>query len=112
MGGGGAEGFDGEAAVDAGHVAADVVLGYGAALVAIVALEDPGGLVGGDELGVDGPVHEGGAGVAGPEGAVAVEYGDLGVEGVHAGVEVRGGELEGGAAVGQVELLAMPLVLS
>ena len=65
-------------------------------LVAFVAFVDPGDLVGGDELGVDGPVHEGGAGVAGPEGAVAVEYGDLGVEGVDAGVEVGGGEAEGG----------------
>ena len=64
-------------------------------LVAFVAGVDPGDLVGGDELGVDGPVHEGGAGVAGPEGAVAVEYGDLGVEGVDAGVEVGGGEAEG-----------------
>ena len=101
LGGGGAEAVDGEAAVDGGHVAADVVLGDGAALVAFVAFFDPGDLVEGDELGVDGPVHEGGAGVAGPESAVAVEYGDLGVEGVDAGVEVWGGEAEGGAGVGQ-----------
>jgi hypothetical protein len=58
MGGGGAEGFDGETAVDLGHVAADVVLGYGAALVAFVAFIEPRDLRGGDELGVDGPVHE------------------------------------------------------
>ncbi len=96
LGGGGAEAVDGEAAVDGDHVAADVVLGDGAVLVAFVAFLDPGDLVEGDELGVDGPVHEGGAGVAGPEGAVAVEYGDLGVEGVDAGVEVGGGEAEGG----------------
>jgi len=101
VGGGGAEGCDWEAAVDLGHVAADVVLGDLAALVAFVALVEPGDLFGGDEFGVDGPVHEGGAGVAGPEGAVAVEYGDAGVEGVDAGVEVGRGEAEGGAAFGQ-----------
>ena len=65
---------------------------------------EPGDLFGGDELGVDGPVHEGGAGVAGPEGAVAVEYGDGGVEGVDAGVEFGGGEAAGGDAVGQDKL--------
>jgi len=72
-------------------------------LVTLVAVVEPGDLVGGDEFGVDGPVHEGGAGVAGPEGAVAVEYGDAGVEGVDAGVEVWGGEEfgGGGVAVGQ-----------
>jgi len=101
LGGGGAEAIDGEAAVDGDHVAADVVLGDGGVFIAFVALLDPGDLVEGDELGVDGPVHEGGAGVAGPEGAVAVEYGDLWVEGVDAGVEVGGGEAEGGAGVGQ-----------
>ncbi len=90
LGGGGAEAVDGEAAVDGDHVAADVVLGDGAALVAGVALLDPVDLVEGDELGVDGPVHEGGAGVAGPERAVAVEYGDLGVEGRGRGRGSRG----------------------
>jgi len=101
LGGGDAEAVDGEAAVDGGHVAADVVLGDGAALVAGVAFLDPGDLVEGDEFGVDGPVHKGGAGVAGPESAVAVEYGDLGVESEDAGVEVRGGEAEGGGGFGQ-----------
>ncbi len=61
LGGGRAEAVDGEAAVDGDHVTADVVLGDGALLVAGVALLDPGDLVEGDELGVDGPVHEGGA---------------------------------------------------
>jgi len=87
--------------VDGDHVAADVVLGDGGVFVAVVALLDPGDLIEGDELGVDGPVHEGGAGVAGPEGAVAVEYSDFWVEGEDAGVEVGGGEAEGGAGVGQ-----------
>jgi hypothetical protein len=58
-------------------------------------------LLGRDEPGVDGPVHEGGAGVAGPEGSVAVEYGDAGVEGVDAGVKFWRGEALGGSAVGQ-----------
>ncbi len=91
-GGGGAEGVDGEAAVDLDHLAADLELVDLAAVVGVVAGEEPGGLVGGEEAGVHGPTHEGAAGVAGPEGAVAVEYGGAGVEGVDAGIELGGGE--------------------
>ena len=49
-----------------------------AAEVAAVSGIDPVGGFAGDEAGLDAPVHEAGAGVAGPEGAVAVEDGDLG----------------------------------
>jgi hypothetical protein len=104
-----AESFDGEIAVDLDHLAADVVFGDGAAFVAFVTVIHPGDLFGGDEFGIDGPVHEGGAGVAGPESAVAVEYSDAGGEGVDAGVEFRRGKRCGfgrddGGVVGQVQL--------
>ncbi len=108
--GGASEGFDREAGVDPGHVAADVVLGDRLIFVAFVPLENPVDLLGGDELGVDGPVHEGGAGVAGPEGAVAVEDSDLGIKRVNAGVEVGSREAYGRSnGLRQAELLAAPV---
>ena len=53
---------------------------------------DPVGGVAGDEAGLDAPVHEAGAGVAGPEGAVAVEDGYCGGEVEDGLVEFGGGE--------------------
>ena len=109
MGGGAAEGINGEASVDGGHVAADVVLVDGLILVAFVAGEDPVDFLGGQQFGVDGPVHEGGAGVARPEGSVAVEDGDLRGEGMDASVKVRGGEAYGRSyGWGQEGLLGPP----
>jgi len=109
MGGGAAEGINGEAGVDGGHVAADVVLVDRLIFVAFVAGEDPVDFLGGQQFGVDGPVHEGGAGVARPECSVAVEDGDLRGEGMDASVKVRGGEAYGRSyGWGQEGLLGPP----
>ena len=78
--GGGADLFFAEALVHLDHLAADGDLGDLAAVVEAIAVVDPVGGLAGDEAGLDGPVHEAGAGVAGPEGAVAVEDGDCGGE--------------------------------
>ncbi len=95
VGGGVAEGVDGETAVNLDHLAADVEFGDGALAVAVVAGVEPGDLRGGDELVVDGPAHERGAGVAGPEGAVAIEDSDFRRERVDACVEGGSGEVLG-----------------
>ncbi len=100
LGGGAAEIGEGDAAIDLDHFAADGELGDFAAVVGVVAAIEPGDLVGGEEAGLHGPAHEGRTGVAGPEGAVAIEYGDFGGEGVHAGEEVLGGEAECGIGEG------------
>ena len=90
--GGGAHLGLAEALVHLDHLAADGDLGDLAALVEAVAGVDPVVGLAGDEAGFDGPVHEAGAGVGGPEGAVAVEYGDGGGERVYGVVELGGAE--------------------
>ena len=60
------------------HFAADGELGDLAAEVGAIAAVDEVDDLAGDEAGLDGPLHELGAGVAGPEGAVAVEDGGAG----------------------------------
>ena len=76
------------------HFAADGEFGDFAAEIGAVAAVDEVDDLAGDETGLDGPFHELGAGIAGPEGAVAIEDGDVwgGVE--DGGVEVGG--LQGG----------------
>ena len=90
--GGGAHLLFAEALVHLDHLAADVEFGDFAAEVAPVFGVDPVGGVAGDEAGLDAPVHEAGAGVAGPEGAVAVEDGYCGGEVEDGLVEFCGGE--------------------
>ena len=92
LGGGLPEGVDGEALVDLDHFAADGELGDFAAVVAVIAGVEPGIGCGRQEAGFHGPAHEAGAGVAGPEGAVAVKNGDGRCERVDAVVELCGGE--------------------
>jgi len=106
VGGGAAEFGFAEALVDLDHLAADGELGDLAALVAGVAVVEPVGGVAGEQAGVHGPAHEGGACVAGPEGAVAVENGDFGGELENAGVELCGGESDSGCEdeIGQAGL--------
>ncbi len=100
LGGGAAELGEGDASVDLYHFAADGELGDFAAVVGVVAAVEPRDLIRGEEAGLHGPAHEGRAGVAGPEGTVAIEDGDFGGEGVDAGEEVGGRETEGGIGEG------------
>jgi len=72
-----------------------------ATLVAGVAVVEPLGGFAREQAGVHGPAHEGGTGVAGPEGAVAVEDGDFGREGVDVGVELPGSEGGGSGREGR-----------
>ena len=104
-GGGGAEVGDGEAAIDLDHLAADGELGDFAALVGLIAAPEPvlGGGV--EETVGDGPMHESGAGVAGPERAVAIEDGGARGEGVDRGFEVSGSEDAGAGGGHAVSIL-------
>ena len=79
-----------EAGVELHHLAADGEFGDVAGEVEAVAGVDPVGGIAGDESGVDGPEHEVIAGVAAPEGAVAVEDGGAGRERENGAVEVVG----------------------
>ncbi len=97
--GGGAHLLFAEAVVHLDHLAADVELGDLAALVAAVFGVDPVGGLAGDEAGLDGPGHKGGACVTGPEGAVAVEDGYGGGELVDGGVKLGGVQVLRGKCV-------------
>ncbi len=87
LGGGGAQVGLAEAGVDLDHLATDFEFGDLAGEVAAIADVEAGDGFGGEDAALDGPAHEAGAGVAGPEGAVAVEDGDDRVEGQDGGVE-------------------------
>ena len=82
-----------EAVVHLDHLAADIELGDVASFIAAVFGVDPVGGLTGDEAGFDSPVHKGGASVAGPEGAIAVEYSYGGGELEDSVVELFGGEV-------------------
>ena len=77
-----------EAGVELHHLSADGEFGDVAGAIEAVAGIDPVGGIAGDESGFDGPEHEAVAGVAAPEGAVAVEDGDAGRQREDGAVEV------------------------
>jgi hypothetical protein len=92
LGGGVAEGGDGDALVDLDHFAADVEFGDVSGLVTHVAAFHPVDFFEREKAVLHGPPHEGGACVSGPEGAVAIKDGEAGLEGVDASEELGGGE--------------------
>lgn len=100
FGGGSAEFVFVEAAVDLDHFTADVQLGDFSLAVEAMAGVDPVGGVAGEQADVHGPGHEADAGVAGPEGAVAVEDGDAGLGGKDFLLELLGCESGGHGGTG------------
>ena len=100
FGRGGAEVGLAEAGVDLDHLATDFEFGDLAGEIAAVADVEAGDGFGGEDALLDSPAHEAGAGVAGPEGSIAVEDGDDRIEVQNRGVEFSGGENGGGGDVG------------
>jgi hypothetical protein len=115
FGGGAAEFVFVEAGVDLDHFAADVEFGDFALAVEAMAGVDPVRGIAGEQADVHGPVHEADASVAGPEGAVAVKDGGVGLHGKDFALELlrreAGGDSGSGWGSGQAGKLLLLTIL-
>jgi len=100
FGGGAAELVFVEASVNLDHFTADLEFGDFALAVEAMTGVDPVRGIAGEEADVHGPVHEADAGVAGPEGAVAVKDGSAGICGEDFAFELLGRETGGHGGTG------------